>query len=322
MAVRNILVLGGTGFVGTRLVRLLGSSTDYRVMVPTRRIERAKHLLVSPVVSVVQADIHDDGVLSQLVSQADVVINLVGILHSRPARKGQAYGPDFEAQHVALPRRIVAACLRHGVARYLHMSALGADPHGPSMYQRSKAAGEAEVTAQPGLPAVIFRPSVIFGEGDRFINLFAGLQKRFPVLPLGSAEARFQPVYVGDVAHAFKQAIDQPKLAGQCFELGGPRVYSLRELVRLSGWMVGRNRPILPLPSSAALLQAWLLEHLPGKLMSRDNVASMRVDNVLAAPMSSALQWVPTALEEAAPLYLMPRNEQRQFDLFRSKAGR
>ncbi|MCA1324266.1 complex I NDUFA9 subunit family protein [Herbaspirillum sp. alder98] len=324
MAVRRILVLGGTGFIGTRIVRLLGASTDYRVMVPTRRIERAKHLLVSPVVSVVLADIHDDGVLSALVAQADVVINLVGILHSRPARRGQPYGPDFEAQHVLLPRRVVAACVQHGVGRYLHMSALGADAHGPSMYQRSKAAGEVEANAgaQSGLQTVIFRPSVVFGEGDRFLNLFAGLQKRFPVLPLGSAEARFQPVYVGDVAQAFKRAIDQQALAGKTFELGGPRVYSLRELVRLAGWMVGRNRPILPLPSSAALLQAWLLEHLPGKLMSRDNVASMRVDNVLGAPISAELQLTPTALEDAAPLYLAPRNEQRQFDLFRSKAGR
>jgi NADH dehydrogenase len=322
MAVRKILVLGGTGFIGTRLVRLLGSGTGYRVMVPTRRIERAKHLLVSPVVSVVQADIHDDAVLSALVAQADVVINLVGILHSRPARKGQPYGPDFEAQHVLLPRRIVAACVRHGVERYLHMSALGADAHGPSMYLRSKAAGEAEAVAQAALQTTIFRPSVVFGEGDRFLNLFASLQKRFPLLPLGSAEARFQPVYVGDVARAFRQAIDQPRLAGHTFELGGPRVYSLRELVALAGWMVGRNRPILPLPSSAALLQAWILEHLPGKLMCRDNVASMRVDNILTGPMATGLQLTPTALEDAAPLYLAPRNEQRQFDLFRSKAGR
>lgn len=136
MAVKKILVIGGSGFIGTRLIELLGSTTGYRIMVPTRRYERAKHLLVSPVVSVVQANIHDDAVLARLVAEADVVINLVGILQSRPARGGAPYGPDFERQHVLLPRRIVAACVQQGVPRYLHMSALCADAQGPSMYLR------------------------------------------------------------------------------------------------------------------------------------------------------------------------------------------
>ncbi|MBB5390241.1 MULTISPECIES: complex I NDUFA9 subunit family protein [unclassified Herbaspirillum] len=322
MAVRKILVIGGSGFIGTRLVRLLGSATDYRVMVPTRRYERAKHLLVSPVVSVVQADIHDDAVLSQLVAEADVVVNLVGILHSRPARRGQPYGPDFERQQVSLPRRIVAACVRHGVPRYLHMSALGADAHGPSMYLRSKAAGEREALAASSLEVAIFRPSVVFGEDDRFLNLFAGLQRRFPVIALGSAEARFQPVYVGDVAQAFRKAIALPHIGGKVYELAGPTQYSLRELVQLAGWYGGHMRPIVALPPALGLLQAWALEHLPGKLMSRDNVASMRVDNVMSGPIAPELELVPTALEDVAPACLAPRDLQRQFDLFRSNARR
>ena len=185
MAVKKILVIGGSGFIGTRLIELLGSTTGYRIMVPTRRYERAKHLLVSPVVSVVQANIHDDAVLARLVAEADVVINLVGILQSRPARGGAPYGPDFERQHVLLPRRIVAACVQQGVPRYLHMSALCADAQGPSMYLRSKAAGEQEALASPALDVAIFRPSVVFGEGDNFINMFAGLNRLFPVIPLG-----------------------------------------------------------------------------------------------------------------------------------------
>ncbi|MBP0600633.1 complex I NDUFA9 subunit family protein [Herbaspirillum sp. LeCh32-8] len=319
MAVRKILVIGGSGFIGTRLVRLLGSGTEYRVMVPTRRYERAKHLLVSPVVSVVQADIHDDAALSQLVAEADVVINLVGILHSRG---GKPYGPDFDKQHVQLPRRIVAACVRHGVPRYLHMSALGADEHGPSMYQRSKAAGEREALASPDLEVAVFRPSVVFGEGDHFLNMFAGLQRSFPLIPLGSAAARFQPVYVGDVAQAFERAITLPHVGGNIYELGGPKQYTLRELVRLSGWYGGFNRPVIALPPPLGLLQAWMLEHLPGKLMSRDNVASMQVDNVLSAPIAAELGLTPTALEEVAPAYLSPRDPQQQFDLFRSNARR
>jgi NADH dehydrogenase len=322
MAVRKILVIGGSGFIGTRLVQLLGSGTEYRVMVPTRRYERAKHLLVSPVVTVVQADIHDDAALSQLVAEADVVVNLVGILHSRPARGDAAYGPDFDRQHVQLPRRIVAACLRHGVPRYLHMSALGADRHGPSMYLRSKAAGEREALASPDLETAVFRPSVVFGEGDRFLNMFAGLQRSFPVIPLGNAEARFQPVYVGDVAQAFERAITLQHIGGNVYELAGPKQYSLRELVRLAGWYAGRSRPIVALPPGLGLLQAWALEHLPGKLMSRDNVASMQVDNVMSAPIAPELELSPRALEEIAPTYLSPRDPQRQFDLFRSTARR
>lgn len=322
MAVRRILVIGGSGFIGTRLVRLLGSSTDYRVTVPTRRAERAKHLLVSPVVSVAQCDIHGDAVLSQLVSQADVVINLVGLLHSRPARGGQAYGPDFACAHVELPRRIVAACVRHGVPRYLHMSALGASAHGASMYQRSKAAGEREALASPQLETAIFRPSVVFGEGDRFLNLFADLQRRFPVMPLGSADARFQPVYVGDVAQAFKAAIDLPHVGGKVFELAGPKDYTLRELVQIAGWCSGHPRPVIALPPALAMLQAWVLEHLPGKLMSRDNVASMRVDNLATMPIDPDLRIEPTALEDVAASYLSPHNPQHRYDQFRSNARR
>lgn len=322
MTVKKILVIGGSGFIGTRLIELLSSTTGYRIMVPTRRYERAKHLLVSPVVSVVQADIHDDAVLARLVAEADVVINLVGILQSRPARGGAPYGPDFERQHVLLPRRIVAACVQQGVPRYLHMSALCADAEAPSMYLRSKAAGEKEALAAPALDVAIFRPSVVFGEGDNFINMFAGLNRMFPVIPLGSPEARFQPVYVGDVAQAFVNALALPHLGGKVFELGGPRQYTLRELVRLSGWYSGHPRPVIGLPDALGWLQAFVLEHLPGKLMSRDNVASMQVDNVLLGPIAPELHLTPRALEDVVPGYLRPRSPQQQFDFFRSTARR
>ncbi|MCP1574779.1 NADH dehydrogenase [Herbaspirillum rubrisubalbicans] len=322
MAVKKILVIGGSGFIGTRLIELLGCSTGYRVMVPTRRYERAKHLLVSPVVGVVEADIHDDAVLARLVAEADVVINLVGILQSRPARGGAPYGPDFERQHVLLPRRIVAACVQQGVPRYLHMSALCADAQGPSMYLRSKAAGEREALSAAALDVAIFRPSVVFGEGDHFINMFAGLNRAFPIIPLGSPDARFQPVYVGDVAQAFMAALHLPRLGGKVFELGGPKQYTLRELVRLSGWYCGHPRPIIGLPDALGRLQAFVLEHLPGKLMSRDNVASMRVDNVLHGPIAPELQLTPRALEEVVPTYLAARSPQQQFDFFRSTARR
>jgi NADH dehydrogenase len=205
---------------------------------------------------------------------------------NRARRGGAPYGPDFERQHVLLPRRIVAACVQQGVPRYLHMSALCADAQGPSMYLRSKAAGEQEALASPALDVAIFRPSVVFGEGDNFINMFAGLNRMFPVIPLGSPDARFQPVYVGDVAQAFVNALALPRLGGKVFELGGPKQYTLRELVRLSGWYSGHPRPVIGLPDAAGWLQAFALEHLPGKLMSRDNVASMKVDNVLHGPIA------------------------------------
>ncbi|MGV8891787.1 MAG: complex I NDUFA9 subunit family protein [Burkholderiaceae bacterium] len=315
----TVLVIGGSGFVGSSMVAQL-SNAGHVVIVPTRNRERAKHLITLPTVDVVEADVYDDAALRRLMQGVDAVINLVGILHSR---SGEPYGPDFARAHVELPKRIVAACVASGVSRTLHMSALGADANGPSMYQRSKAAGEAVACSEPSLKTTIFRPSVIFGAADHFLNMFASMQEILPVFPLGSAEAKFQPIHVEDVAQAFVNALACEQTIGRTYELAGPAVYSLRQLVQLAGQYAGHPRPIIALPPSLARLQALLLEHAPfGPVMSRDNLASMQVDNVATAPIAPELGIKPAALEAIAPQYLAGRTPRARYDAYRMRAHR
>jgi len=297
----SILLIGGSGFIGSHIAARLAAS-GRTVIVPTRRRERAKHLLVLPTARVVEADVFDEATLDRLLAGVDAVINLVGVLHSRP---GKPWGPEFEHAHVALPRLLVRACERHHIKRVLHMAALGAAVDAPSMYQRSKAAGENLMLDAAGLQVTSFRPSVVFGPDDRFLNLFARMQALLPVMALGGADARFQPVYVGDVARAFVDALDDPTTAGQVFELVGPHVYTLRELVRLAGVYSGHKRPVVGLPDALARWQAFVLEHLPGgPLMSRDNLDSMKADNIASGRHALPPHWKPTPLEAIAPDYL------------------
>jgi uncharacterized protein YbjT (DUF2867 family) len=322
MAYNNILIIGGSGFIGSQVVAQLVRAGIGRITVPARRYERSKHLQVMPTVRTVTADVHDEATLDQLFKGADAVVNLVGVLYSPRGPAGSAYGPAFARAHVELPRKIVAACGRQGVRRYVHISALGASAHGPSMYLRSKAAGEAAAQADPDLAVTVLRPSVVFGEQDRFLNLFAALQKYAPLVALGSANARFQPVYVGDVAQAVVTVLQRHIGIGQTIELVGPQVYTLHQLVRMAGIYAGHARPIIGLPSWLASLQALCLEHLPGRLLSRDNLASMQVDNIATAPLPVELGIVPTALEEIAPRYLAGVHAQQQLDNYRRGARR
>jgi NADH dehydrogenase len=316
----TVVVFGGSGFIGSHLVARL-AARGVRVLVPTRRYSNGKELLPLPGVDVVEADIHDPAVLRGLVAGRDAAINLVGILHSRP---GTPYGPDFRRAHVELPAKIVEACAAEGVPRYLHMSALGASLDGPSMYQRSKADGEVAARSHPEVAATIFRPSVVFGPGDNFLNMFARLQRSLPVVPLACAGAAFQPVYVGDVADAFIHALADPKSRHLVYQLGGPQIYTLAELVRLAGRYSHHERPIIELPAGLGRLQALLFELLPGQpMMSRDNLDSMQVDNVVdpavQALTADSLGIKLTALEAVAPHYLAP---DERLDQFRTRAGR
>jgi NADH dehydrogenase len=320
MDMLSVVVFGGSGFIGSRLVARL-SEMGARVIVPTRRYERAKHLIFLPRVEVVEADTHDDATLRRLLLHKDAAINLVGLLHSR---RGAPYGADFKRAHVELPRRIVAACAAQGVARYLHMSALGAAVDGPSMYLRSKADGEVAARAEPTVAATIFRPSVVFGPEDNFLNTFARLQRFLPFVPLAGAEALFQPVYVGDVAQAFANALHDKRTRHQVYQLGGPQIYPLADLVRLAGRWSHHERPVFGIPDALARIQATLFELLPGEpLISRDNLDSMKVDSVvdpaIEATTAAALGIKLTALEAVAPQYLSAR---ARFDEFRARAGR
>ncbi|HVF64744.1 MAG TPA: complex I NDUFA9 subunit family protein [Casimicrobiaceae bacterium] len=313
MASKRIVVLGGTGFVGRHLTAKL-SAAGHGVIVPTRRRERGKALILLPTVDVIERDIHDRRVLDELVKDTDVVVNLVGILHEQ-ART------TFARVHVELARRVVDACERYSVRRLLHMSALGASTNGPSRYLKSK--GEAQALVErSSLAWTVFRPSVIFGAGDSFLSLFATLIRFSPVVPLAAPDAKFQPVHVNDVASAMAQCVDNATTVGQRYELCGPTVYTLRELVTRVSEMTGHIRPIVGLPPALSSLQARMLELLPVKLLTRDNLASMRVDNVCPGPFPEVFRIRPAALEAIAPEYLAPRAGRTRYDDFRARSGR
>lgn len=310
-----ILTVGGSGFVGRHLVARL-SAGNLRVVVPTSRLERARHLMLLPTVDVVQSGIATDAELDTLIAGCDAVINLVGILHGG---RGDPYGPGFAKAHVELPRRLVQACLRHDVRRFIHLSALGVPDAGQgpavSMYLRSKADGEQIVREAHGLDWTIMRPSVIFGPEDRFLNMFAAMQRFLPMVPLARASTRFQPVYVGDVAQAIANALDNPATFGKTYELAGPDVYTLEEMVRMAGRWSGHPRQVWALPYTLGQMQAALLEFTPGgPLMSRDNFESMSVDNLASGPIAPELGVEPTTMAAVAPGYLAGRvrfNEER-----------
>ncbi len=309
MQAKDVLVVGGSGFVGTSLANRL-AERGLRARIPTRRRSRAGHLLPLPTVDVIEADIHDDAALERLMSGVGAVVNLVGVLHSRP---GKPYGPDFARAHVELPRRLVAAARRHGIGRIVHVGALGASDDAPSEYLRSKAAGEAEIrAAAPDVGWTILRPSVIFGPGDHFLNLFAGLLKYMPLLPMGGAKSRLQPVYVEDVAELLACSLEWPEALGQTWDVAGPKVYTLQQLVEYAGEVSDHRGLVIPLPGPLAMLQAALLERLPNSPLSRDNLRSLTRDSVVdGAPLPFGAE--PTPLEAIAPLYLSPQRRRASF---------
>lgn len=319
----RIVILGGSGFVGASLCEQLVAHPDLAgvsILVPSRRREKAKHLLPLPSVHVVEASVHDDEALAGVIRGADVVINLIAILHGSEG--------DFERAHVALPRRIVAACQREHVSRVIHVSALGVPdvaPSAPSHYLRSKAEGE-QVWRQSGLAVTILRPSVIFGERDRFLNLFAHLQAVLPVVALAGADARFQPVWVDDVARAIVRCVIDPRTAGHTYECAGPEVYTLAQLVKLAGRWSGHPRPVLSVPMAVGRLQAAAMACLPGEpLMSADNLKSMTVPNVATGKLLGLWDLGVKAAPLAAvgPTYLGRRvSWADRLNNWRASAGR
>ncbi len=315
----NVLVLGGSGFVGRQVCEQL-ARLGWRITVPTRRAVHAASVQSLPGLTVIEASVHSQADLARLMPGHDAVVNLVAVLHGDGAR--------FEQVHVDLPAKIAQAMKAAGVHRLVHVSALGADAQGPSMYQRSKARGEA-VLRSAGLALTVLRPSVIFGAEDKFLNLFADLQAVLPFMPLAGSGTRFQPVWVGDVARAVVACLQNPDTMGQTYELCGPDVLTLGELVHRAGQWAGVNhgqgRPVIGLPMWMGWLQAAAMELAPGEpLMSRDNLASMKVDNVATGqlPGLQALGIAPAAAAGVAPAYLGHRGPRSRMNLWRERAGR
>jgi uncharacterized protein YbjT (DUF2867 family) len=313
MKIKNICIVGGSGFVGQHIAHLL-AARGINLRVPTRCRERAKSLLVLPTVDVIETNIHDPKELDLLLVGIDAVINLVGILDG-----------DFISAHIELPKKIVAACERNGVSRLLHISALNANINGTSAYLRSKGEGEI-VIIESNLETTIFRPSVIFGPGDSFLNLFANLVRWLPVLPLASPKSKFQPVFVENVAEIIAASLSTPATFGQSYDLCGPKIYSLRQIVEYVSAITEHKLSIIGLSDWLSYLQATLLEFLPGKLMTRDNYLSMKIDSICDCNNESDLTAVfgihPTELEEVAPLYLAHNTPRERYTGFRDRTGR
>lgn len=317
--ISNIVVTGGTGFVGRsvceKLVERSGGAGG-RIVVPTRRIAHARPIQTLPTVQPVEADLFDDAQLARVLEGADALVHLVAVLHGSEER--------FRHVHVELPQRLAAACARAGVRRVVHVSAIGVDANAPSRYLRSKAAGET-VWRSAGLDVTVLRPSVIFGRHDRLLNLFAQLQAVAPFIPLAGADSRYQPVWVEDVASAVVRCLDDPTTAGQVIECAGPDRCTLRQIVEAAGRWAGHPRPVFALPGALARLQALLMEMLPGEpLMSRDNLDSMRVASVAGGqlPGLERLGIRPAAMDAVAPQYLAPGQGPARLDPWRARAHR
>jgi NADH dehydrogenase len=287
----DILLIGGNGFVGRVLAAQL-QLAGYSVLIPTAHPGSARELRLLPKIQIEEADIHEFDELQSLCSRiksGGAVINLVGVLHDRPS---QPYGKVFKAAHVDLPKNMMTAMQLHGLKRYLHMSALGADSVAASMYQRSKGDGESAVKAGK-LDWTIFRPSVIFGPQDQFINLFTKLAKLFPVIPLANSQAQFQPVSVDDVASAFVKALSMPKTIHHSYDLVGPDIFTMKEIVEIAVRKAKTKCAIVAMPDFVGYIQALAFEFLPGPtLMSRDNIASMQQPNTLPPNQVDALKEV------------------------------
>ena len=316
---KKVLILGGTGFVGRHVCEKLARQ-NIGATVLTRRQASARHVQMLPMVDLLEVRKLDSSTLAPLLAGHDAVVNLVAILHGDEA--------TFEKVHVVLPTELVSACQASGVRRIVHISALGASVDSASMYQRSKARGEA-VLRESGLDVTLLRPSVMFGTEDKFLNTFASLQQFFPVIPLASSQARFQPVWVEDVAGAVLRCLQDRSTIGKTFEACGPEVFTLRQLVELAGRVAGinhgRGRPIIGLPESLGRLQARLMELAPGEpMMSRDNLAAMETDNVASGtlPGLDALGISASSLSAIAPSYLGGQGLRSKLTAKRKTAGR
>ncbi len=318
MNANKVCILGGTGFVGQHLAAAL-QERHADIIILTRNREKHRQLQVLPQVTLLEADIYNSQSLQQHFNGCDVVINLVGILN-----ESGHDGHGFRQAHVELTRKVMDACQKSGVKRLLHMSALNADAaHGPSFYLRTK--GEAEDyihTFSREIAVTSFRPSVIFGPGDSFFNRFAQLLKFAPCLPLACPNARFAPIYIGDLVKQFIDAINATETFGCRLNLCGPEIYTLQELVKYTASTLKIKRAIIGIPNFLALIQAFFMDYLiPTKPFSLDNYDSLKVDSICDGAANKTLTG-STSIKTIVPLYLGHKDQRSRYSEYRQLAHR
>jgi uncharacterized protein YbjT (DUF2867 family) len=318
MRAQSIAVLGGTGFLGTRLVARL-IKDGRRVTVLSRDREQHKHLLVLPGLTLENCDVYAPAQLSEQFRGKDVVINLIGILNERGFG-----GSGFRRAHTELTQGVLQAARSAGVARLLQVSALKAAVDAPSYYLRSKGDAEQLIReASAALDWTIFQPSVMFGPGDSFLNRFAGLLGAIPLaFPLARPDARFQPVLVDDVIEAMLRCLHGGASSRQTYELGGPKIYTLREIVGLVAKLTGRRRWIIGLPNAVGRLQGLLMDFVPGRPFSSDNYRSLTVDSVCREDGFAKLGLKPQSMLASARQYLGAFEDNARLSHNRATAGR
>jgi len=317
MKLLSIVILGGTGFLGTRLVARL-IKDGHRVTALSRDREQHKHLLVLPGLTLENCDVYDEAQLSEHFRGKDVIVNLVGILNERGFG-----GAGFRRAHTELTRTVLEAARSAGVPKLLQVSALKAAVDAPSYYLRSKGEAEKLIRASNNLEWTLFQPSVMFGPGDSFLNRFANLLAAVPfVMPLARPEARFQPVFVDDVIEALIRCLQTAAANGQTYQLGGPQIYTLREIVRLVAKLTGRRRWIIGLPDIAARLQGALMDFVPGRPFSSDNYRSLTVDSLCTDDGFARLGFKPQSMLASARQYLGALEDNARLSHNRAAVGR
>lgn len=314
-----ITIFGGSGFIGRYAARKL-AKRGWRVRVAVRRPNDALFLKTAGAVGqidVMQANIRDEASTARALHGADAVLNLVGILFETGRQK-------FGAVQLEGAERVARLAAEAGVKHFVHMSAIGADAESSISYKRTK--GEAEQAVRAHMPqATILRPSVVFGPEDGFFNMFAGMARLSPVLPLIGGDTKFQPVYVDDVAEAAVRAVETPEAAGQTYELGGPRVATMREMLTLMNQIIRRRRLLAPTPFWAAKIKGWFLQQLPKPMLTVDQVRMLESDNIVTGADGStdgfaALGIAPQSMEAILPTYLYQYRPYGQYAAIRDDA--
>ncbi len=292
MAKKLICLLGGAGFIGQNLTQHL-TEAGFAVRIPTRKRERVKKdLIVHPTVDVIEANVMDQSSLDTVTSGCDIVINLVGVLN-------ETKGESFINTHVDFPRQIISACKKNSITRLIHLSAIGVSSEAPSKYLKSKWQGEEAIKlgSQGVIKTTILRPSIVFGDGDSFINLFVKIIALSPLIPLVKSDALLQPIYVGNVSTVVTKILDSTETGGKTYELGGPKIYTFKEILNIICLSQKRRRVIIPMPSVASTMIARFTEKFPLKILTRDNLLSLTIDNTTSQNFSTIFNIKPESLE-------------------------